>query len=328
MNKIQFRKLTVFFCLVFTISLVLLVSVRNSVASTGKFSSVFSTSGGSSAESLCPLLPGCPGGLSVPLPPFLGTENNTTRNDSPKIDVNISGLVEGTGKYAGMALIPSGSYAMGSPERTGRVDERPVHDVFLNDFYIGKREVTVREFCRFLNNQGDSCADGASRIKLDDPNCPILKDGALYSSKPGFFDKPVTHVSWYGAMDYAVWAGGRLPTSAEWEKAALFTSTNPPADVVAMPTEETAVSVGQAAPGAIGVTGFAGNVWEWCHDWYQKDYYSQGAQTNPLGPPLGQEKIIRGGSWAAPEASRRIKNRHKAAPRGFYRTVGFRIVKE
>ena len=304
------------------------VFVGNSKAATVRLSSIFSSTVNSSSELNCPLLPGCPGGLSVPLPPFLGMENVARKSDSPKIDLNISGLIEGTGKYAGMTLIPAGPYAMGSPERTGRVDERPVHDVFLNDFYVGKREVTVREFCRFLNNQGDSCSDGTSRIKLDDPTCPIVKDGALYSSKPGFSDKPVTHVSWYGAMDYAVWAGGRLPTSAEWEKAALYTSTNAPADVIAIPAEESIVSVNQASSGAVGVTGFAGNVWEWCHDWYQKDYYSQGAKTNPLGPPLGQEKIIRGGSWASPEASRRIRNRHKAVPRGFYRTVGFRIVKE
>lgn len=298
------------------------------MGSTFKLSSLFSAHISFSPETPCPLLPGCPGGLPVPVPPFLGRDPKETGAQTPKINIGVSGMMEGSGKYAGMALVPAGSYVMGSPERTGRIDERPAHDVFVNDFYIGKHEVTVREFCRFLNNQGESCADGAPRIKLDDPTCPIWKDGALYSSKPGFLDRPVTHVSWYGAMDYAVWAGGRLPTSAEWEKASLFTTTNIPVDNVSIPTEESTVSVNKASPGAMGVTGFAGNVWEWCHDWYQRDYYSQGAKTNPLGPPLGQEKIIRGGSWASPDSSRRIQNRHKAAPRGYYRTVGFRIVKE
>ncbi len=303
-------------------------SPTNSTANATRQGSFFSFIATTDVECACPLLPGCPGGGTVPLPPFLGAESRQSETKTPKVSISVSGMLDGTGKYSGMLLIPAGPFLMGSPERTGRVDERPAHEVVINDFYIAKREVTVREFCRFLNNQGESCSDGTLRIKLDDSACPVWKDGALYSSKPGFLDRPVTHVSWYGAMDYAVWAGGRLPTSAEWEKAALYTTTNEPTDNVSLPGEESTVSVNQASPGVMGVTGFAGNVWEWCHDWYQKDYYAQGASTNPLGPPLGQEKIVRGGSWAAPEASRRIKNRHKASPRGFYRTVGFRIVKE
>lgn len=281
-----------------------------------------------SPQAPCPLLPGCPGGLSVPLPPLPDREDTETVPDSKRINISFSGIVDGSGKYSGMVFIPSGAYTMGSPDKSGRIDERPTHEVLVKDFYIAKREVSVREFCRFLNNQGENCLDGTPRIKLDDPMCPVQKDGALYVSRPGFTDRPVTHVSWYGAMDYAVWAGGRLPTSAEWEKAAIYLTPNPPNDTLSMPSEDSSAPVGQAVEGVMGVTGLAGNVWEWCNDWYQKDYYAQGAMMNPLGPPLGQEKIIRGGSWASPEASRRIKNRHKAAPRGFYRTVGFRIVKE
>ncbi len=283
-----------------------------------------------SATSLsdCPVLPGCPGGLPVPLPPFLEKQDKEMTGDASRSGSIVTGMIEGSGKYAGMLVIPSGQFLMGSSEKSGRIDERPNHDVFINDFYMAKREVTVREFCRFLNSQGENCLDGSPRIKLEDPTCPVTREGALFVSKPGYSDRPVTHVSWYGAMDYAVWAGGRLPTSAEWEKAALLTTMSPPQDNLSLPLEQASVAVNQASEGAMGVTGFAGNVWEWCHDWYQKDYYSQGGKTNPLGPPLGQEKVIRGGSWAAPEASKRIRNRHKASPRGFYRTVGFRIVKE
>jgi formylglycine-generating enzyme required for sulfatase activity len=275
-----------------------------------------------------PSLPACPGGLSVPLPPFLDRMDGQPSPAVTPINIGAAGIVEGSGKYSGMILIPAGSFAMGSPERLGRVDEHPSHDVQINDFYIGKREVTVREFCRFLNSQGENSADGVARIRLDDPACPVLKDGSLFVSRPGFHDRPVTHVSWYGAMDYAVWAGGRLPTSAEWEKAAVFSTSIPPPDNLSLPSDDISGNVLQESEGIMGIIGLAGNVWEWCHDWYQKDYYSQGVSTNPLGPPLGQEKVIRGGSWVSPEASKRIKNRHKAVPRGFYKTVGFRIVKE
>jgi formylglycine-generating enzyme required for sulfatase activity len=246
---------------------------------------------------------------------------------TPAVDEN--GVVEGRGKYKGMILIPAGTFDMGSPKGEGRKDERPIHHVYLKDFYIAKHEVTVREFCDFLNAQGENSRDGLPRVKLDIPDCPLAKkSGNFFQPKPGLADKPMTCVSWNGAADFAQWAGGRLPTAAEWEKAALLTTPYPPGDYLTTLQREGSVAVQIAEPGVKGITGLVGNVWEWCSDWYAGNYYEQSPRSSPLGPTLGQEKEIRGGSWAAPEASKRPRNRHSAFPRGYFRTVGFRIVKD
>jgi formylglycine-generating enzyme required for sulfatase activity len=243
--------------------------------------------------------------------------------------VDENAVTEGTGKFHRMVLIPAGRFTMGSGNSEGRPDERPAHSVFLKEFYIGQHEVTVKEFCEFLNAQGEISREGISRIKLDSPDCPIAKKtGNYYQPKPGHADKPVVMTSWYGAMDYAQWAGGRLPSEAEWEKAALLTTPEPPGDYLTVLSREGSVPVQIGYPGIRGVSGMVGNVWQWCSDWYAPDYYQQSSVNNPQGPDLGQEKTIRGGSWASAEASKRIRNRHKAAARGWFRTVGFRIVKD
>lgn len=272
-----------------------------------------------------PLLPSCPFGPAVPIPPLPDQRVSPQRKDqSPETTI----VAEGIGRYKGMILIPAGPFEMGSPEETGRPDERPLHTVYLGDFYVSKYEVTNTEFCKFLNRKGEISSDGLPSLRIDDPSSPVTKLNGFFQPKPGFADRPVTHVSWYGASDYAQWAGGRLPTSAEWEKAAIYTSTKAPPDDISLPGQEQSTPVYVATTGAFGITGIEGNVWEWCSDWYSRDYYALSPSQNPLGPSLGQEKIIRGGSWAAPVSSTRIKNIHKAVPRGYYRTVGFRIVKD
>ncbi len=274
----------------------------------------------------CPLLPALPSGPSVPLPPTPDEERDWRAN-APHPDARK--VVEGMGKYAGMVLIPAGYFDKGSPEGQGRVDERPVRRIFVKEFYIAKYETTCQEFCDFLNSKGaSSYRDGSLRIKLDHPDCPVHKCGKIYKPKDGQESKPVTYVSWYGAQEYAAWAGGRLPTSTEWEKAALFTSRFPMPDNLAMPEETESTLVTDALPGRSGVAGMLGNVWEWCADWYPQDRQYEPPAENPEGPATGSEKVIRGGSWASTDASKRIQNIHRAFPGGFYKTVGFRIVKD
>lgn len=124
-----------------------------------------------------------------------------------------------------MVLIPAGPFDMGRPEGEGRVDERPIHKVFLKDFYIANYQVTARDFCAFLNAQGENARDGLPRAKQDSPDCPVVKVGKVFKPKEDCADKPMVWVSWYGASDYAEWAGGGLPTSAEWEKAGLLSTS-------------------------------------------------------------------------------------------------------
>ncbi len=279
-----------------------------------------------------PLLPSPPRApMEIPLPPLPKKEPipepaGTAAPD--KADVR-----EGSGKYVGMVLIPAGTFEMGSPDKQGRVDEQPAHKVFLKDFYIAKHEVTVSRFCDFLNAAGLKARDGLERIKMQSrdtvsPDCPVALERKKFVPKEGAEDLPMVCISYYAAADYARWAGGRLPTEAEWEKAAWMTTPNPPGDFLQILPRESSVSVRAAFPGVSGVSGMVGNAWEWCSDWYNADYYSNSPPARPTGPTLGSEKVIRGGSWASAEASRRIRNRHKAFPRGYYRTVGFRIVKD
>ncbi len=272
-----------------------------------------------------PLLPAVPGGGSVPLPPSIRRESPAKTSEPV---VNGNNLVDGTGKYLGMLLIRGGTFEMGSQEGEGRPDERPNHQVFVKDFYIAKQQVTAQDYCRFLKSQGENSRDGSARIKLDSPDCPVVKSGNTYKPKDGFADKPVVCVSWYGATEYAEWVGGRLPTAAEREKAALLTTPQPPIDRLVFHQGPGILPVSMSAPGLRGITGMFGNVWEWCSDWYSRDYYAQSQVNNPTGPALGEEKEIRGGSWVSPESSWRIRNRHKASPRGYFRTVGFRVVKD
>jgi formylglycine-generating enzyme required for sulfatase activity len=227
-----------------------------------------------------------------------------------------------------MVLIPAGTFVMGSPDNEGRPDEHPAKRVAQKEFYLSKHDVTAREFCEFLNSQGENARDGIPRIKLDCAGCPIMKIGKVFKPRENCADKAVVCVSWYGATDYAEWVGGRLPTSAEWERAALLATPYPSEDRLAIVSQEGSVAAQPSSAGVRGITGMTGNVWQWCSDWYSKDYYLQLPPNNPPGPALGDEKNIRGGSWASAECSRRVRNRHKAHPRGYFRTVGFRVVKD
>ena len=252
-----------------------------------------------------PLMPSCPGGLPVPTPPT--SLSAPLPQDTSARAAHAETLREGLGKYRTMVLIAGSSFEMGSSDGKGRPDEHPSHTVSLKSFHIAKCPVSVEDYCEFLNKSGLKCKDGQARVKLDAPDCPIVQSGSNFKPRRGFADKPMVYVSWYGAAEYAEWIGGRLPTEAEWEKAALATTSQRPKDVIALNESEDATSEQGPASRTQGMCLMVGNIWEWCADWYARTYYAESPAENPAGPSTGLEKDIRGGSTASVEASRRIQ---------------------
>ena len=269
----------------------------------------------------------------------------------------------GSGTPSGMALIPAGSFSMGDNFNEGGSNERPVHSVYVSAFYMDKYEVTndkMVEVMQWAYGQGKLTvtsssvrnAEGNSQelLDLDDSACRITWNGSQFGMKAlkgsGY---PCVEVTWYGAAafcnyrsqmegrspcyDLSDWScdwnanGYRLPTEAEWEKAARGGSSGnrfPWGDTIqhtranyhssssySYDTSSTrgyhpdydsdgypyTSPVGSFAANGYGLFDMAGNVWEWCHDWYDSDYYDTSPGSNPTGPTSGSNRVRRGGGW-------------------------------
>jgi formylglycine-generating enzyme required for sulfatase activity len=205
-----------------------------------------------------------------------------------------------------MVYVPPGAFEMGSDE--GDDNEQPVHTVRLDAFWIDRTEVTNQQFADFLNGEGTHTKGGATWLYLDDEDCPIELAGDEYQPKSGYADNPVVEVTWFGADAYCQWAGGRLPTEAEWEYAARgpdarqypWGDSAPDCDRANYQgCAGGATGVGSHPAGAswCGAMHMAGNVWEWVADWFDGEYYSRSPPENPAGPASGTDKVMRGGSW-------------------------------
>jgi formylglycine-generating enzyme required for sulfatase activity len=202
-----------------------------------------------------------------------------------------------------MVLVPAGEFTMGNNE--GGDDEKPEHKVFLNAYYIDVYEVTVGQYAKFLEFTSI----------FPPPKWTTMNE-------PPHQNRPVVNVDWADANNYCKWAGKRLPTEAEWEKAARGTDgriypwgNDPPDPLRANYGKEKGkwnnhdalLPVGQLKAGKspYGIYDLAGNVWEWVNDWYDQDYYATSPSQNPPGPKSGKYKVMRGGSWDfAPESLR------------------------
>ncbi len=238
----------------------------------------------------------------------------------------------------GMVFVPAGEFTMGSND--GRGDEQPVHTVYLDAYWIDKYEVTNAQYVRFLNSLGGhkgQCS-GQDCIETKDvyDHSHILYEGRQYVMESGYENHPVIAVTWYGAAAYCAWQGKRLPTEAEWEKAARGTSgwtfpwgnRGPDCSKTNyLGCVGSSVEVGSKPTGAspYGAQDMAGNVWEWCADWYASDYYVTSPSRNPTGPLNSESKVVRGGSWSAIDGYIRTDVRINHTPPSDTRyDVGFR----
>jgi len=233
---------------------------------------------------------------------------------------------------APMVVIPSGEFPMGVPlgDRDGGRDEYPRHDVFVDTFYMDQFEVTNGRYLEFVKATGHRVPQNPTN-----PTRNLWHGDAITES---LADRPVINVDWYDAEAYCKWAGKRLPTEAEWEKAAKGTSDRrfPWGNVE--PTdkhlnfnqrwigEKTLMPVGsyEAGKSPFGVYDIVGNVWEWVNDWYDPRYYEKSPVKNPQGPDTGTMKIIRGAGWQNETPAVRIFTRVNSDPKVRNESTGFR----
>ncbi len=214
-----------------------------------------------------------------------------------------------------LILVPAGTFTMGSEQRA--VDERPMHKVYLDAYYIGKYEVTNAEYYEFWKSQSEDNAPDQTPEHTPEsfPHLPHIGDWLTRAER--FPNHPVVGVSWHDADAYAAWKGMRLPTEAEWEKAARgYTNRIWPWGSAMEAHANTAGAkdsyVNRIAPvgsfpkgkSYYGALDMAGNVWEWTADWYSDVYYAYSSQAaakrpkkNPTGPDVGSWRVLRGGSW-------------------------------
>ena len=214
----------------------------------------------------------------------------------------------------GMVLIPAGEFEMGS--HTGKNNERPVHTVYLDAFYMDIYEVTNAQYKAFIDANPEWQKDNIAP-EYHDGVYLRLWDGNTYPE--GKANHPVIYVSWYAAMAYAEWAGKRLPTEAEWEKAArggLVGKSYPSGDTLDTSLANytrnfnAPIAVGQYPPNGYGLYDMAGNVSEWCLDEYDPNFYTTAPRENPISKGTRQaiindfkkvqkkKRVLRGGCWS------------------------------
>jgi len=213
-----------------------------------------------------------------------------------------------------MVTIPAGAFRMGSPEGEGHDDERPRHEVHLDAFRLERYPVTVDRFREF-------CAQSARKMPLQ----PRWSGG----------DHPVVNVCWEDAAAYCAWAGKRLPTEAQWEKAArggtetryFFGEREELLGEFAWYRCNSGLQtnpVGLKRPNPYMLFDILGNVWEWTADFYDADYYRKSPAADPKGPDSGSARVIRGGSWRLEETLCRSAARNFLPPDMRAANLGFR----
>lgn len=242
-----------------------------------------------------------------------------------------------------LITVKGGVFQMGCTEGQSNceTDEKPVHSVTLDDYQISKYEITNQQYANFMNEIGaksNGSHNGVEYIDLDDNDCQVKYVEGLFVAIDGKKNFPVIEITWYGAKAFCEHYSGRLPTEAEWEFAArggnkgttnTYSGSNSIEDVAwySGNSEGSTHMVGAKSPNELGIYDMTGNVWEWCNDWYDKEYYSNSPQKNPQGSSSSTFRVLRGGSWFFQAEHCRITNRAVSVPDQSYNGNGFRFVK-
>ncbi len=280
----------------------------------------------------------------------------------PSEDASTS-VFERLSRLGPMVRIAGGTFRMGD-NFSHTPDQRPAHEVTLDPFWIDCHEVTNRQFMLFVEATGyRTTAERRDRSYVfDDRAKKWVEMAGAHWRQPGGrntdilrrMDHPVVHVSWDDAVAFARWAGKRLPTEAEWECAArggLIQMQYPwgdqrtpgkqymanawqgwyPDENLRLDGYRGLAPVESFPPNRFGLHDMAGNVWEWCADWYGEEYYRRCAWRNPTGPSTGTQRVQRGGSFlSAPNRDQgiRVAVRSKQDPQATFEDVGFRCASD
>lgn len=251
--------------------------------------------------------------------------------------------------YGELVLVPAGAFSMGDHFNEGEDRERPVHTVELDAFYIGKYEVTNAEWRRFRDDPGyDDPKFWPNGRVMPKDQIPYWTQAANHGGGTPDSDRyPFLGVNWDGAVAYTNWVSAktgkryRLPTEAEWEKAARGTDkrrypwgntiTREHANYVGAQQFDTVKPIGSYPAGVspYGAHDMAGNVMEWCSDYYARDYYARSPRKNPKGPESGAYRVLRGGAFFYEEWDLRSAARTAGWPSTqAWRMTGIRLVRE
>jgi formylglycine-generating enzyme required for sulfatase activity len=251
-----------------------------------------------------------------------------------------SGLAKSPVDGAPLVQVPLGTFTMGTDnDPLAWPREKPAHMVYLDDYWMDQTEVTVAMFDLFVQQTGHTTNAEQNGFGYIYDGGWVEVSGANWRNPFGSGEAvspflPVTQVSWFDAEAYCAWAGRRLPTEAEWEKAARGLDTrrfpwgddDPRPDLLRFESSDGPVNVGSFPTGAspYGILDLAGNVYEWVYDWFQDDYFQVSPDSNPQGPASGAYRVMKGGGWNSSLKQVRITGKDVSPPEQYNSLLGFR----